>query len=229
MRRALFIAIPVMLLLGAAFYFLSWTPVGEDIALQEQELAILQTEGQALTQRKISLERVNERLPEYDRANATMLLSIPTTPQVAALTDELSVLADQANVDWTQVSFGTPSEESDSGYREIGIALTIEGQYFEVLGYLYGLSELDRLVRVNSVDVSPTLDNDTGVNSLAVTINGTAFTTGEIVVPPTPEVADPDIPAATDEQDSGDGGFGDDGSTTTTSETSSTTTTTVGG
>ena len=108
MRRALLIAVPVMLLMGAAFYFLSWSPVGEEIAIQEQELSTLQIESQALSQRLLALVRVNERLPEFDRANATMLLSIPASPQVDALTDELSVLADQANVFWKQVSFSTP-------------------------------------------------------------------------------------------------------------------------
>lgn len=216
MRRALLIAVPVMLLLAAAFYFLAWTPLDEDIAIQEQELATLQTERQALAQRLITLERVNERLPEYDRANAAMLLSMPSTPQPDGLTDQLSLLADQANVDWTQVSFSTPGEAALSGFREIGVALTIKGQYFEILGYLYGLGELDRLVRVNSVAVSPALDDETGVNLLSVTINATAFTTGEIVVPATPEVDEPDIPEPAPEE------------TTTTSSTS-TTTTTVGG
>ncbi len=96
------------------------------------------------------------------------------------------------------------------------MALTIKGQYFEILGYLYGLGELDRLVRVNSVAVSPALDDETGVNLLSVTINATAFTTGEIVVPATPEVDEPDIPEPAPEE------------TTTTSSTT-TTTTTVGG
>ena len=217
MRRALLIAIPTMLLLGAAFYFLSWSPLGEEIAIQEQELSTLQIESQALSQRLLTLERVNERLPDYDRANATMLLSIPATPQVDALTDELSVLADQANVFWKQVSFSTPGAQSATGYREVDIATSVEGQYFEILGYLYGLSELDRLIRVNSVDVTPTLDKETGVNTLSVTINATAFTTGEISVPPAPEVEQPDIPEEEVEED------------TTTTTTSSTTTTTVGG
>ncbi len=160
---------------------------------------------------------MNERLPEYDRANAAMLLSMPSTPQPDGLTDQLSLLADQANVDWTQVSFSTPGEAALSGFREIGVALTIKGQYFEVLGYLYGLGELDRLVRVNSVAVTPALDDETGVNVLSVTINATAFTTGEISVPATPEVEQPDIPEEEVEED------------TTTTTTSSTTTTTVGG
>ncbi len=54
MRRALLIAVPVMLLLAAAFYFLAWTPLNEDIDIQEQELATLQTERQALAQRLIA-------------------------------------------------------------------------------------------------------------------------------------------------------------------------------
>ncbi len=216
MRRALLIAIPLMLLVGAAFYFLMWGPIGEDIAVQEQELATLQAQENALSQRLRELNRVNERLPEYDRANANMLLSIPELPQIDGLTDELSVLADRANVAWEAVSFSTPGEQSPSGIREVSMAMTVTGQYFEVLGYLYGLAEMDRLVRVDGLTISPSID-DVGVNTLTITLNAVAFTTGAIVVPLPPEVAEPDIPV-------------DETTTTTTiAVDSSTTTTTVGG
>lgn len=216
MRRAILIAIPIMLLVGAAFYFLVWTPIGEDIAVQEQELSTLQAQENALSQRLRELNRVNERLPEYDRANANMLLSIPGLPQIDGLTDELSVLADRANVAWEAVSFSTPGEQSNTGVREVALAMTVSGQYFEVLGYMYGLAELDRLIRVDGINVTPTIEAETGVNTLSVTINAVAFTTGAIVVPPAPEVAEPDIPV-------------DETTTTTTTIDSSTTTTTVGG
>ncbi|MDH5421205.1 MAG: type 4a pilus biogenesis protein PilO [Acidimicrobiia bacterium] len=215
MRRALLIAIPVMLLVGAAFYFLLWAPIGEDIAVQEQELSTLQAQENALRQRLTELNRINERLPEYDRANANMLLSIPQLPQIDGLTDELSVLADRANVVWDAVSFSTPGEQSNTGVREVALAMTVTGQYFEVLGYMYGLAELDRLIRVDGITVAPAIDAETGVNTLTVTINAVAFTTGAIVVPPPPEVAEPDIPVET--------------TTTTTTVPASTTTTTVGG
>ncbi len=216
MRRALLIALPLMLLVGAGFYFLLWGPLGEEIAVQEQELSTLQVQGNALSQRLRELNRVNERLPEYDRANANMLLSIPEAPQIDALTDELSVLADRANVEWEAVSFSTPGDQSNSGVREVALAMTVSGQYFEVLGYLYGLSEMDRLVRVDGINVTPTLETETGVNTLTMTINAVAFTTGAIVVPAPPEVAEPDIPV-------------DETTTTTTTVDSSTTTTTTAG
>ena len=217
MRRAILIAIPLMLLVGAAFYFLLWSPIGEDIAVQEQELSTLQAQENALRQRLNELNRINERLPEYDRANANMLLSIPELPQIDGLTDELSVLADRANVVWEAVSFSTPGEQSNTGVREVALAMTVTGQYFEVLGYMYGLAELDRLIRVDGITVAPAIDTETGVNTLTLTINAMAFTTGAIVVPPPPEVAEPDIPV--DETTT----------TTTTTPDSSTTTTTVGG
>ena len=217
MRRAMLIAIPLMLLVGAAFYFLLWAPIGEDIAIQEQELSTLEAQENALRQRLNELNRINERLPEYDRANANMLLSIPELPQIDGLTDELSVLADRANVVWEAVSFSTPGEQSNTGVREVALAMTVTGQYFEVLGYMYGLAELDRLIRVDGITISPAIDTETGVNTLTLTINAMAFTTGAIVVPPAPEVAEPDIPV--DETTT----------TTTTTPDSSTTTTTVGG
>lgn len=218
MRRALLIAIPLVLLVSAALFFFVISPTNEDIQIAETDLETLKIEERALQQRLSELQIVNERLPEYDRANATMLLSIPETPQVDALTDELTALADRSNVIWKQVSFSTPGDATLSGFRDVGIALSVEGQYFEILGYLYGISDLDRLVRVDSVNLAPAVDEVTGVNTISMTINAVAFTTGDIVIPAAPLVEDPDIPEET--------------TTTTTTllgGDSTTTTTTAGG
>lgn len=216
MRRAILIALPLVLVISALVYFFVISPTNEEIEVARIDLETEEVEEQALRQRLTVLQRVNERLPEYDRANANMLLSIPANPQIDAITDELTALADRANVVWTQVSFSTPGEETPSGYREIGISLAVEGQYFELLGYLYGMSDLDRLIRINSVDLSPSIDEETGINIMSLTLNAVAFTTGDIVIPEAPVVEDPDIPV-------------DEETTTTTVLDEATTTTTEGG
>jgi len=214
MRRALFIGIPIVLIIGAAWYFLLIQPINEEILDQEAQLELLVSQEATLQQQLSALRRINDRLPEYQRAVAEMQVSIPPTPQVDALIDQLKVLADDTNVDWDEVAFTTPSDPDDAGFRTISVNMTVRGQYFEILGYLYGISEMDRLVRVDSLAFTPQLTDD-GFNEITVTINAVAFTTGTIVVPAQPEIIEP-IPE-------------DETTTTTTTTVPVTTTTTVAG
>ncbi len=213
MRRLLIIGLPVAILITAAWWFLVVTPINDEIIDQESQLDVLQTQEASLRQQLSALRQVNDRLPEYQRAVADMQRSIPPTPQIDSLIDDLKVLADDTNVVWSAVAFSTPGEETPEGFRTITVNMTVTGQYFELLGYLYGVSELDRLVRIDTLSFSPSL-TDEGFNEITLTINAVAFTTGSIVVPEQPEVEEPDIPATT---------------TTTTTTIPSSTTTTAGG
>ena len=68
--------------------------------------------------------------------------------------------------------------------------ISVEGQYFQILGYLYGIADLDRLVRVDGLNVSSSQSAD-GFTVLSTTINATAFTTGQVVIPTPDELIDP--------------------------------------
>jgi hypothetical protein len=39
----------------------------------------------------------------------------------------------------------------DTELRQITVSVQIEGQFFEILGFLFGLSDMERLVRVDAV------------------------------------------------------------------------------
>lgn len=216
MRRGLLIGILVAVLIGAAWWFLIMSPIGERIATAEADLAAAQSEELQLQTRLAELRRINDNLLEYQVALADMEASIPANPQMDMLVDELARLADDSGVRWVESQYSNPADPSDTGYREITLAMTVEGQYFEVLGYLYGISELDRLLRVDGLQFDPTLDAS-GFNILNVTINATAFTRSDVIVPEVGEIVDPTPPTTTTS------------STTSTTVDGATTTTTAAG
>ena len=65
--------------------------------------------------------------------------------------------------------------------------LTVEGQFFEVLGYLYGIADLERIVRIDAVALSPKEDEN-GFILETVSISAVTFTTGNVVLPGVIEV-----------------------------------------
>lgn len=180
--RKLLLGILFIIITSAAFFFLYVSPKQEEIQIREDELIAAETEELELLQRVAALRRIEARLVEYRDAVNQMSASIPADPEMDLLIIELNQLAVDSGVTWASGNWTVPSQPDPNGVRAVNVAITISGQYFEVLGYLYGISEMDRLIRVESLSFASTLD-DSGFNILTVSVAATTFTTGNVVVP----------------------------------------------
>lgn len=204
-RTGLIFGLLGLLLITAVWYLFALKPVNEKIHDTEAELQTEQESEVLLRTRLSRLKKIKDNELSYISAIGALEAQIPPTPQTPALIDDLSALADQAGVEWLGFNLGNPAAVEAEDVFEIPITLRIKGQFFEVLGYLYGVSDLERLVRVDGIQVAPAEED--GFTMLTVTVNAKAFTTSDIVVP---------------EVDSS-------GAEVTTTTTPSTTTTTAGG
>lgn len=188
MRKVL-LGVLFVIITSAAFYFLFYVGKAEEILIKEEELVAAESEELQLRARVSSLRKIEARLVEYRDAVNQMNASIPADPDMDLLILELNQLAVDSGVTWASGTWTVPADPDPTGVRNINVSMTISGQYFEVLGYLYGISEMDRLIRIESLAFSPTLD-ETGFNILGVNIAATTFTTGSVVVPAPPELED---------------------------------------
>ena len=184
MRKVL-LGVLFVIITSAMFYFLVFSPKSEEIQIKEDEIAAAESQELQLRTRVADLRRIEARLVEYRDAVNQMTGSVPAEPEMDILILELNQLAVDSGVVWSSGNWSVPAEPTETGVRSINVSVTISGQYFEVLGYLYGISEMDRLIRVESLSFSPTLD-DAGFNILSVTVTATTFTTGNVVVPTPP-------------------------------------------
>lgn len=185
MRRVL-IALLIAILLAVAWWFLlgsRWNERTNEARVQlEQEENI----ERDLQRRLAALQVVADNTLEYQTAVDDLRRSIPPTPQMDVLIDELSTLAGDSGVIWESATYSNPvGEPLDSGIREILMSIEVEGQYFEILGYLYGIEEVDRLLAIRGVTFSAALDDD-GFNIISARITASAYTTGAVVVPEVP-------------------------------------------
>lgn len=215
--RKLLLGLLFVIITSAAFYFLVYSPKSVEIDDAELQLQTLQTEEAQLRARVQSLRRIEARLVEYRDAVNQMAASVPSDPDMDVLIIELNQLAVDSGVTWNSGSWSVPAEPDPTGLRSVPLAISVEGQYFEILGYLYGISEMDRLIVVDSLSFAPRLEDD-GFNVITVSISAVTFTTGSIQVPEIPVVEEETTTTTT---------TADGGSTTTT--IAATTTTTVGG
>jgi type IV pilus assembly protein PilO len=178
------------LLLTAGWWFLLISPVNERVADAQDQLAAAENDELQLLAQRRTLQTVEDNMLEYLAALGDLEASIPPTPQTAALIDDLSVLADETGIDWRAGSYGQP-QAIDSGVFEIPLAISVEGQFFEVLGYLYGMADLERLVRIDSLSISPAQDEQ-GFTILNVAISAKAYTSSDLGLPVTEEIPPPE-------------------------------------
>jgi len=177
-RSVLLIGGLLALLLTAGWWFLLISPVNERVADAENQLLTAENDELQLLAQRRTLQTVEDNMLEYLAALGDLEGSIPPTPQTAALIDDLSVLADETGIDWRAGSYGQP-QEVDTGVFEIPLSISVEGQFFEVLGYLYGMADLERLVRIDSLSISPGQDEQ-GFTVLNVAISAKAYTTTDL-------------------------------------------------
>ena len=69
---------------------------------------------------------------------------------------------------------------SGSELREIAVSVQIEGEFFEVLGFMFGLSDMERLVRIDSGAASSGQDEFEGT-VLSTSLELTLFTLADLI------------------------------------------------
>ncbi len=189
-RTGLIMGVLGLVLVTALWYLFVISPTNTKVAEAEEQLAVAQDNQVLLQTQLMRYKKIQENELTYRSAIGALEAAIPPTPQMPALIDVLAQLAVDSGVEWESGTYGNPVEVEDEDYYEIPISLSVQGQFFEVLGYLYGIADLERIVRIDAVSLSPTED-DAGFTIENVSISAVTFTTGDVVLPI------PEVPAET--------------------------------
>ena len=209
--RRLLVVVLVMLLITVAWYFFVVGPINERKDLAQTDLETAQSEEFTLRTTLSRLQKIEENQLEYATAIGQLETAIPPTPRLAELIDDLSFLANENGIELESVSFSPPALAQETDIYGIGVAMTINGQFFEILGFLYGSAELERVMTIESLALSPT-SNDAGFHTMSATISGSVYTTSDIaatidlsdLLPPAEEEPPAEDPPAEGEAEAAD-------------------------
>ncbi len=169
-------------------------------------------EVERLRGEKAQLMEIQENELSYMTAGAALERLIPPTPELAQFIDDVTLLALDSGVELLTLTPSLPTAEPFADFASVTVFMEVDGQFFEVLGFLYGLADMQRLVRVDGVTLSPSGGEETALR-LNAGVDASIFTTAipvELDIPP-------------------EEGAGGDETTTTTTVPGETTTTTVPG
>ena len=181
-RTGLILGVLGVLLITALWWFFVISPMNTRISDAEDQLQSAVDNEVLLRTQLMRLKKIQENELTYLSAIGALEAAIPPTPQMPALIDTLAQLAEDSGVQWDAGTYGNPVEVDGEDYFEIPVNLTVRGQFFEVLGYLYGIADLDRIVRIDAVSLTPEEDDD-GFTVENVAISAVTFTTGNVVLP----------------------------------------------
>ncbi|HEY3832116.1 MAG TPA: type 4a pilus biogenesis protein PilO [Acidimicrobiia bacterium] len=180
--------IVVLLLWNFAFF----SPAGKDRSKAENRLATAKSTGSGLQQQLQTLEGINAQQPAEKAHLQHLNALVPPTADLEGFIRSSVDLEQEAGVDWVSVEPSLPSAGANA--TEIKMQIVISGGFFQVLDYLNRLELLDRLVVVDSIDVTtgaantsssggstsattPTTEaSSSGAPLLTVTLNARMFT-----------------------------------------------------
>ena len=159
-RYKFLIAAVVLIAPIALFYFLYFQPKSEQIKGLEKTRDNLVKEIQNLREKKrrlpILLAQVEKVEEEFDEA-AKML---PKDKEIPKLLTDISALGRNAGLDF--VSFTPKGEVQKDFYNEVPVAISINGPYHSIGGFLDEVSKLDRIVSVTNLTAGSPRKSDLG-------------------------------------------------------------------
>ncbi|MBT8199920.1 MAG: type 4a pilus biogenesis protein PilO [Acidimicrobiia bacterium] len=180
-RRNILIAVLVGLVILALWWFLFWRGSTATIDDIEADIQTASQEQETLEARIARLLELQRQQGQFDAAVAEISVSIPEDPSEAALLESIRSLARDSGLAIIQLTAIPPAESTlGEGLYEIALNLGIEGEYFRTLQFLFDLEDLDRLIRVDQLSISATLDEETSTNILQTNLTARAFSTSPL-------------------------------------------------
>ena len=180
MRRIGILAGLGTLFLTAVWWMFFISPKNAEIADLEDELNVAIGNEQLLRVTINELESIRQAEVEYLAALGQLEGLIPERPLLEDFIEQVYALTLDTGIDLQTLAPSVPSVAEGSLLREIQVSAQIEGEFFELLGFLFGLNDMERLVRVDSISVSSSQDDVEGT-VLSASVQMTLFTLADLL------------------------------------------------
>ncbi len=180
MRRVGLLATLAVLVVTGLWWMFLISPKNGDIAGLEQQLFGAIDAEQRLRVQINELETIRQAEVEYLAGIGRLDALIPERPLLEEFIEQIYELTTETGVELQTLAPSVPSSLDDSVLREVAVSVQIEGEFFELLGFLFGLSDMERLVRVDAISVSSSTEEGGGT-ILSASIEVKLFTLADLL------------------------------------------------
>lgn len=211
MRNVVIAVIAAIVVLSVAWWFLFFSPAGEQLTALRDETSQLESQAQMLRNQITQLEDIREREVEIQADLARLEEFIPVDPSQASLVRQIQLAADAANVvidslnyqDPSVVQGAPPASDPNRVLGEIVSTVNVVGGYFQIADFLRRLEvDVPRALLVTGVELT---ESGEGFPLLTASIESSLYAL--ITPPPQPGVAAP-ADTATEGEGAADGAEG---------------------
>jgi Tfp pilus assembly protein PilO len=180
MRRVGLLVSLAVLMVTVGWWMFLISPKNAQIADFERDLNVAIDTEQRLRVTINELEAIRQSEVEYLAAIGRLDSLIPERPLLEEFIEQVFELTNQTGVELQTLAPSLPALTDESDLREVSVSAQIEGEFFEVLGFLFGLNDMERLVRVDAVAVSSS-DDEAGGTVLSASVEMTLFTLADLL------------------------------------------------
>ncbi|MFZ5761251.1 MAG: type 4a pilus biogenesis protein PilO [Thermodesulfobacteriota bacterium] len=143
------IALVLLLLPCAVFYFFSYSPKSKEIASLETTRAGLAAEVSKVEKAAGEIEKHRAEMKETELMFAEASKLLPQEQEIPSLLTSISDLGQQSGLDF--LSFIPKVEARKEFYAEIPVDIKVRGPYHNVGVFLDAVSDLERIVTVSNI------------------------------------------------------------------------------
>ena len=151
-KQKIAILLLVIILESAALVWFLYLPKHKELAGLKVELSKLQTEIDDKNRIANNLPRLQK---EYDQLNIELvqaLTELPNSKEIPSLLTSITSLGKSAGLDF--ITFKPKGEVVKDFYAEVPVDIVISGSYFSIANFFAAVSNLPRIVNINSVAFS---------------------------------------------------------------------------
>jgi Tfp pilus assembly protein PilO len=174
-------------LILVAWFALLWSPKGADLADARERRAAAEDQVDQLQLRLGKLEAASRQGPALQSAADRVRGAVPDTADLAGLVLAVNDAAGQSKVQLLSIIPSPTVTSSTGGPNEIPLAMSVSGDYVQMLGFLDRLLDLPRIVVLDTVGVTSSQIDDRVVLNLSMT--GRTFTREAVAAPAGPGTA----------------------------------------
>jgi type IV pilus assembly protein PilO len=174
-RRTILVAGAAAAGLAIMWFLLLWGPQGGKLDDARERETAAQAENDGLELRLARLQAAQQEAPEMMADLDGLRRAVPDDPQLAEFILDANTAASDAGVDFISIAPGVP-QAGAALPPTITLSISVSGEYFSVLDYLERLSDMPRIVVVDSLNLAPS-SSENGLQELAVQVTARMFAT----------------------------------------------------
>ena len=154
-KRAPLIAAGAAVLLVALTYMFLVKPKMADVAAAKVTLTQKQSEATTLQTLLATLRDDQANATKFQATIDMVDQKVPPIMDQQGILALLRLTAEQAGVDHTAVTFGTPTISLASGVSLVPVSVTVQGRYFTIAEFFSKIEALPRAAKVVQFTLSP--------------------------------------------------------------------------